>query len=196
MIEKDNTIFEAVRRGYSELDFASNSQIIDYFDNVAPDAMSGHISNIKGIVFEQEVVNALNEQGLESLMFEAVNHPISDIALMDDGDIAAEIQLKATDSISYINETLSEYPDVPIIATTEVANGFDSDMVFDSGISNEALGEAVSDTLFDEGATELGSELLNDAVSDSLADVVGESLLPIPVSPIGIVAALLGLPFL
>lgn len=93
-----NTLFEdekatpfEFRRGYNELETSSNRDVLDYFDGLNTDAMAGHISNIKGIVFEQEVVAALNYQGMEALIFEAINHPVSDIAILSDGDIAAEI---------------------------------------------------------------------------------------------------------
>ncbi len=68
-----SSVFDAVRRGYNELEFASNDDILAYFGDINPDAMSGHISNIKGIVFEQQVVNALNEQGMDAMLFEATN---------------------------------------------------------------------------------------------------------------------------
>ena len=87
------SVFDSVRRGYNELETLNNTEIVNYFANVDPDTMVGHISNIKGIVFEQEVVNALNEQGLDAMMFEATNHPVSDIAIMSDSDIALEMQL-------------------------------------------------------------------------------------------------------
>ncbi|MCD9480062.1 hypothetical protein [Photobacterium phosphoreum] len=189
-----NSVFDAVRRGYNELELANNSEIIDYFADVNPDAMSGHISNIKGIVFEQEVVTALNEQGLDAMLFEATNHPVSDIALMSDGDIAAEVQLKATDSVAYINETLAENPDIPIIVTSEVANGFDSTMVIDSGIDNVALDDAVSEVLAGEVANHVGESIASDVVSEGLADLVADVALPI--SPIGFgIGLLFGLPF-
>lgn len=195
-----NAVFDSVRRGYNELETAKNAEIIDYFANVEPDALVGHISNIKGIVFEQEVVNAINEQGLDAMMFEATNHPVSDIALMSDGDIALEMQLKATDSASYINETLAQHPDIPIITTSEVADGFDSAMVIDSGLDNSVLENVVAETLSGELVNEAGEELVSDmtgdVISDGLADLIGESLLPIPISPIGIIAAFFGLPFL
>lgn len=189
MINSD-LVFDSVRRGYNELETSKNTEIIDYFANVEPDAMVGHISNIKGIVFEQEVVNAINEQGLDAMMFEATNHPVSDIALMNDGDIALEMQLKATDSASYINATIEQYSDVPIIVTSEVADGFDSAMVIDSGLDNTALEAAVTDTLLSEGA----NDVANDAVSEGLSEIIGESLLPI--SPLGLIGALFGIPFL
>lgn len=189
-----SSVFDAVRRGYNELELASNDEILDYFADVNPDAMSGHISNIKGIVFEQEVVTALNEQGMDTMLFEATNHPISDIALMSDGDITAEVQLKATDSLAYINETLAENPDIPIIATSEVANSFDSAMVIDSGIDNVALDGAVSEVLTGETANHIGESVASEVASEGLAELVADVALPI--SPIGIIGALFGLPFL
>lgn len=189
-----NSVFDAVRRGYNELELVSNDDIFDYFADVSPDAMSGNISNIKGIVFEQEIVNALNEQGMDAMLFEATNHPVSDIALMDDGDIAAEVQLKATDSVSYINETLSANPDIPIIVTSEVADSFESTMVIDSGIDNAALDNAVSEVLTGEIANHIGESVASDVASEGLADLVADVALPI--SPIGLIGALFGLPFL
>ncbi|MFA0181205.1 hypothetical protein AB4463_12400 [Vibrio cyclitrophicus] len=189
-----NSVFDAVRRGYNELELASNDDILDYFADINPDAMSGHISNIKGIVFEQEVVTALNEQGIDAMLFDATNHPVSDIALMSDGDIAAEVQLKATDSVAYINETLAENPDIPIVVTSEVANGCDSTMVIDSGIDNVALGDAVSEALSDEISSHVGESVASDVASEGLAELVADVALPI--SPIGIIGALFGLPFL
>ena len=189
-----SSVFDAVRRGYNELETANNEDILAYFADVNPDAMSGHISNIKGIVFEQEVVVALNEQGMDAMLFEATNHPISDIALMNGDDIAAEVQLKATDSVAYINETLAENPDIPIIVTSEVADSFDSSMVIDSGIDNVALDDAVSEVLAGEVANHVGESIASDVVSEGLADLVADVALPI--SPIGFgIGLLFGLPF-
>ena len=63
-------VFEAVRRGYTQLNSSSNSDILSYFDNLEPGVMTGHISNIKGIVFEQEVTELLNQQGVNAMLFE------------------------------------------------------------------------------------------------------------------------------
>lgn len=193
MIES-SSVFDAVRRGYTELEEQSNPEILSYFNEVEPGAMAGHISNIKGIVFEQEIVNALNEQGLDAMMFEATNHPFSDIALMSDGDIAAEVQLKATDSVSYINETLAENSDIPIIVTSEVSGSIDSVMVIDSGLDNLALEEAVNDALAGEAVGVVGESIASDVVSEGLAEIVAD--VAIPVSPIGFgIGLLFGLPF-
>ena len=113
---------------------------------------------------------------------------------MSDGDIAAEGQLKAAGSVAYINETLAENPDIPIIVTSEVANGFDSTMVIDSGIDNVALDDAVSEVLAGEVANHVGESIASDVVSEGLADLVADVALPI--SPIGFgIGLLFGLPF-
>jgi hypothetical protein len=145
----DSEVFDAVRRGYTEFEVASNAEIIDYFSTIEQGSAAGHASHIKGILFEQEYVDLLAVQGVESQLFEATNHPITDIAVFDGGDIANELQLKATDSISYVSAAVQENPDVGFVVTSEVATGVDSDMVMDSGIEDAVLEQAVSDTLLD-----------------------------------------------
>jgi hypothetical protein len=162
-------VFDAVRRGYNEFASASNTEIQDYFADIDDESVVGHISNIKGILFEQEYVDQLVAQGVHAEVFAATNHPVTDIAIFKDGEIVNEFQLKATDSVSYINTTIFDEPDVPLVVTTEVANRFDTIMVIDSGIENAVLEQAVSDTL--------------------LGDVVN------PVSPLSIIGWLFGLPF-
>ena len=200
MIENED-VFEAVRRGYNDLQMATPDEIMDYFSNIDTESISGHISNIKGILFEQEIVQALNEQSMDAFLFDATNHPASDIFIVDDGEILGELQLKATDSIAYINDTIALNPDIPIITTSEVADSFDDiDMVIDSGIDNAALHEAVSSTLFEDTATDvgmdIGADVLSDTASEGLAEVIGESILPIPISPLGLLLSLFGIPAL
>lgn len=196
-------VFDAIRRGYTDLEYASPSEIKAYFDTIDPVSEVGHINNIKGILFEAEVVDALQNQGIEAEVFEATNHPITDIAILDDDDVIGEFQLKATDSVAYISDTLDAHPHVPIIATSEVAQAMQNDMVIDSGISNADLTHEVAsalttDSLSDvssDSSSEIASEALSDAASDGLADAVADSISPIPISPIGIGLSLLGFPF-
>ena len=115
-----NSVFDAVRRDYSHLQNASAPEILDYFRHNEELENIGHISNIKGIVFEQEITDALLQNGIHAEMFEAVNHPLSDIAIFDESDnIIGEFQLKATDSVAYISDTIDNNPDIPIITTSE-----------------------------------------------------------------------------
>lgn len=162
-------VFDSVRRGYNELEYASNDDIVAYFDAVDPDAIGGHISNVKGILFEQMYVEQLADQGIEASVFEATNHPDVDVAIFNDGELTAELQLKATDSVSYINMTLAENPDVTIVATSEVAAHLDSEMVINSGIEDAILEETVMNTIADDFVN--------------------------PVSPLSMLGWLFGLPF-
>lgn len=49
-------VFEAIRRGYKDLAYESPSEIQEYFSNLDSVSEVGHINNIKGILFESEVV--------------------------------------------------------------------------------------------------------------------------------------------
>lgn len=142
MIE-NKAIFEAIQRGYSQFENANQEEILHYFKEQEQESLGGHVNNIKGILFEQEYLNKMEDQGVDAYLFEHTNHPNSDM-LIDN----QEFQLKATDNVCYINETLESNPDIPIIATTEVANLINNDMVIDSGISNTVLEESVSEVLF------------------------------------------------
>lgn len=58
--------------------------------------------------------------------------------------MASYLQLKASDSVSYIHEALSRYPDIQILSTSEVAGHIgDHHMVLDSGITEDQLRKAV-----------------------------------------------------
>lgn len=147
MIEAEE-VFDSIRRGYTNLNSSSNEEIFDYFQNINAISMQGHISNIKGILFEHEYVQSLEEMGTHASMFEATNHPITDISIFDEnGDVVNELQLKATNSIGYINETLAQYPDITIVATSEIASSISNDMVIDSGIENAFLEDSIVEVL-------------------------------------------------
>lgn len=153
MIDYD-LVFDSVRRGYNELEESSNSEILDYFQDLDTSVMDGHISNIKGILFEQVYTEQLLEQGVQAEMFDLVNHPDVDIAIFEGEEIVSELQLKATDSVSYVNEAFTESVD-GVVVTTEVASQIGSDMVIDSGIENALLERAVTETLVEEAVNPL-----------------------------------------
>lgn len=169
MIVNSDQVFDTVRRGYNDLQQASNDEIASYFDEIDADAMIGHVSNIKGILFEKLYVEQLAEQGVHAELFDATNHPIADVAIFGHDEVTSELQLKATDSVAYINAALEQNPEVAVVVTTEVAKNMDAEMVIDSGIENAVLESAVTETLFDE--------------------VVN------PVSPLSVFGWIIGLPF-
>ncbi|TNC74338.1 hypothetical protein [Rubellimicrobium roseum] len=156
MIEEASVI-DAVRRGYNELRSSSLEEIISYFAAVDADAALGHMNNIKGILFEEVYTTHLIEQGIEAAMFEATNHPLADIAIYEGSAVVGELQLKATDSASYIAATLQENPDVPLVVTSEVASSFKAGLVTDSGIENAVLEDAVQNTIFEEAISPFGA---------------------------------------
>jgi hypothetical protein len=162
-------VFDAVRRGYKQLEFASTDEISDYFSEIEAESVLGHVNNIKGILFEQEYMDALAEKGISAHIFESTNHPLTDISILNPDGSINEIQLKATDSSSYINTTVNENPDIEIVTTSEVFGNIDYEGVIDSGISNLDLNDAVVETLFE------------DAVN--------------PISPLSVIGWLFGLPF-
>jgi len=146
----DQDVFEAVRRGYGALTAVSDDDIVDYFASVDLDSKLGHMSNIKGILFEQEYVEALAVQGIETAMFEATNHPLTDIMVFSGLNGVVEIQLKATDSVSYVTAAMAEDPEIVFAVTSEIAAEIGLGIVIDAGIENAALELAVGDTLFND----------------------------------------------
>jgi hypothetical protein len=100
-------------------------------------SLEGLTNLTKGAYFEQLVAKDTG-----GTLFEHFNHEGTDIVI--DG---VEVQLKATDSISYID---SVDPDIPVIATSEIAEKTDA---IDSGFSNEELTDsidlALGGTVFD-----------------------------------------------
>lgn len=212
MIEQSN-VFDAVRRGYSQLSCASEEDIFDYFSAVETDSLVGHASNIKGILFEQHVADILERSGVNAELFEFTNHPGADLIVDVEGYLPLELQLKATDSVSYINQTLQQNPEFPILTTSELAAKIDSDRVLDSGISNAELENVVFESLFTQQLFDMtnveASEMtmpdlahqtleVNSLPADSFVEeglVEAVTDIAIPISPIGLVLGALGLPF-
>lgn len=121
--------------------------------------LEGAINGWKGKLFEVEVERRLNagewvgdlhlKPGQTVEIADKANQPDWDIKILDEnGRVDDLLQLKATDSVSYIREALDRYPDTPIISTSEVADrlaGHHS--VASADISNSDLTEQVSDPL-------------------------------------------------
>lgn len=156
IVEED--VFEAVRRGYSSLEQASNETILEYFASVDTEAVRGHSNHVKGILFEQIYVDALNDTGIEASTFDATNHPVTDVAIVDEFGSVSELQLKATDNASYISSTMGMDPGVSFAVTSEIAGELPAHYeVIDTGIENAALERSVQETLFEESVSPIGS---------------------------------------
>lgn len=118
--------------------------------------IEGVINNWKGKLFEVEVRDRLNNgelvgdislgDGQYAELAKNVNQPGWDLQILNsDGTVDEFLQLKATDSMSYINDALEKYPDIDILATSEVSEL--SDIVINSDISNEELTAPLTDLL-------------------------------------------------
>lgn len=122
-----NPVFDALRSVNSNFENLSNTEIWWETLWMSPESLTGLASLTKGAYFEQLVAN---DTGGE--LFEHFNHAQTDITI--DG---IEYQIKATDSVAYIN-TVDD--DIPVIATSEVASVTDS---IDGGYTDQELSSAV-----------------------------------------------------
>lgn len=153
-----NKIPEEVLRAY-ELAYPVKSQsesLEDIIENYDDAELTGIVNGIKGKLFELRYVDYLNDghipDGYRAVLAENATNPGWDIAVFGaDGSIAEEIQLKATDSVSYVKAALERYPEINVVTTEEVYNSLAmkqlTDNLVNSGISNEELEQLVYEAL-------------------------------------------------
>ena len=118
----------------------------------------GIVNSAKGKYFEYLVVDELNAggtvgdltlpDGYSAHLADSMTQPGWDMRIVDGhGDTAELLQLKATESVGYIHDTLERYPDISILTTDEVAKGIGpNDMVLDSQMSEADLDRAINST--------------------------------------------------
>jgi hypothetical protein len=118
----------------------------------------GIVNSAKGKYFEYLVVDELNAggtvgdltlpKGYSAQLAQSMTQPGWDVQILDDhGQTADLLQLKATASVGYINDTLNRYQDISILTTHEVANGIgENNMVIDSNMSEADLEQAINST--------------------------------------------------
>lgn len=128
-----------------------NLEISD-LENLNTDQLNGIISNWKGKLFEFNVRDKLNdgelvgsiqlEEGQYAEVADSLSQPGWDLQILNaDGSVAHELQAKATDSLSYINEAFEKYPDIDIVSTSEVASM--NDALINSDISNTDITDSL-----------------------------------------------------
>jgi len=126
---------------------------LSYLEELTSEQISGFITNWKGKYFEVLVRDELNNgntigditlaEGQYAELAEAVNQPGWDLQIFDENGIPLDqLQLKTTNSISYINETLERYPNFDIIGNTEIASNAE---IINSNISNEVITNEISE---------------------------------------------------
>lgn len=154
---------ENVERAY-QLAYPGLAANADFSETVrrmsSPDELQGLASGVKGKLFEIEYADYLNAgnlpAGYQAELATSATQPGWDIQILGpDGHMKDLIQLKATDSVDYVREALERYPHIDVVSTSEVQGqllmqGL-SEHVTDSGISDSALQQVVSDA--SDGAT-------------------------------------------
>lgn len=116
----------------------------------------GIVNSAKGKYFEYLVVDELNTggtvgdltlpDGYTAELATSMTQPGWDLQITDSqGHVADLLQLKATESVGYLRDTLKRYPDIQILTTDEVAGGLpSSQMVLNSEMSENDLERAVN----------------------------------------------------
>ena len=149
---------DEVLRAY-ELAYPLKSQsegLEDIIENYDDAELTGIVNGIKGKLFELRYVDYLNDghipDGYQAILAESATNPGWDIAVLGaDDSVAEEIQLKATDSVSYVKAALERYPEINVATTEEVYNSLAmqgiTDNLVNSGISNEELEQVVYEAL-------------------------------------------------
>jgi hypothetical protein len=160
---------EAFRLAYPNVDLSS-------LQDRSPAKVEGFLSAWKGKYFEVLVRDKLNAgewvgdihlaPGQTAVLAESTTQPGWDLQILNaDGSVAQELQLKATQSLSYVKAALERYPDIQVLATDDVLeNGADAlGRVFSTGFSDSDLQAAIRapmEALLDSPLEELVETIL------------------------------------
>ncbi|MDA0231874.1 MAG: hypothetical protein O3B04_02090 [Chloroflexi bacterium] len=122
-------------------------------DNAAQ--LTGFMNNWRGKYFEVLVRDELNTsgqvgdmvlgEGQNAVLASDLSQPGWDLRIVNDSGLPiSEIQLKATESASYVREAIERYPDIGVLTTEEVAESIADIPVLSSGISNTDLDSEIA----------------------------------------------------
>ena len=163
-------VVAALQRANPVLAAMTPAQIGDHLSSLTPEQLQGVVSNTKGVYHEMLYVDSVNSAGVENeaALHSEINYPGSDIVFSKNGEVCNEVQLKATDSVSYVNEHLEKYPNIDVVATEEVAAKMQG--VESSGFSNAALEQDVSTGLDQLISNSDASEAVTETVSSVVTD--------------------------
>ncbi len=165
---------------------------LDSLRGATEERQEGLANGVKGKYFEVLVCKKLNagesvgdiqlESGQVARIAKDANQPGWDLRIEDgNGEIVEDLQLKATESMSYVNRALEKYPTVRVVVPDELdARASLRDNVTASSITNEHLEQETDGQL---------SELSEGALKD-LADKSAEfGLDAIPLASAVVIAA-------
>jgi len=165
------------------------NQSLSLLSQLPPSEITGYLNGWKGKYFEVLVRDELNRghwvgdvhlaSGQEAHLAALTNQPGWDLTITDThGAVIQELQLKATNSLSYVKEALVRYPDIQVLTTDDIfdASGYVSTTFSESLLSSHISNEDLTDQI-----TAPVEGLLNVTPLDDLLDFV-------PVLPFLVVA--------
>ena len=168
-----NPLFrEAFNRQYPNVD-------IETLVGASDERLRGLANGVKGKHFEMLVRDRLNagerlgelqlQPGQTARLAESSTQPGWDLRIEnEDGTIDEFLQLKATDSMSYVKKALVEHPDIRVVVPSEVDE--QSDDILGTDISNEQL-----DNITQAQIGEMGESALED-LSDKAVEAAFDSI--------------------
>jgi hypothetical protein len=138
----DKLVLDAFKRYSPQL--SDEETLRTYLSNLSDTQLKGVSSNVKGVLHELEFVAKENNDfdSVRAAIYETTNHPRYDVQMFNTSTGEAwDVQLKATDDVSYVDEWIDKH-DGDILITEELAKkeGLES-----SGFSNEELTKRVEE---------------------------------------------------
>ena len=126
---QNNGIPEEIKLAY-EGAYPEKSEHMSFLDAWtsfdSQDEIQGFLSGVKGKLFELKYVDHLNdtlEPGYSAILAESSTQKAWDIQIKGPDDSLIQlIQLKATQSIGYIKETLKTYPNIDVVTLSDLQN--------------------------------------------------------------------------
>lgn len=121
---------------------------------------------MKGIYHELLYVHNYNDTKRDTYaeVFGATNHPGADIQIRDveTGELLEQIQLKAVLDASTVHGHLEKYPDISVLATSEVAN-----RLADARVGNSGHGSQIPLQLGLKGLVVVADNSIGDRAGDA-----------------------------
>jgi len=135
------------------------NQEIGSLSSYDTEQLQGIINSWKGKYFEVTVRDQLNqgdwvgnlhlENGQQAILAEDPTQMGWDLQILNtDGTIVQELQLKATESLSYVKEALEKYPNIEILTTEEISDEL-TKSVLSSNISENQLEDSIISPMLD-----------------------------------------------
>ena len=155
--------------------------------------LAGFANGIKGKYFEVLVADRLNggeslgDLALETGQFARIaDTPTQtgwDLQIVNenDGSVVELLQLKATDSMAYVNAALTRYPDIRVATTSEV-----------DGVAENILLTDISNSKLEEVVRQYVDELTEDTLTDTLHQGAEWAFDAVPLIPAILVAIIEG----